>query len=278
MRFLDNVLSDFINKAPDSFKDAKYSAMRERSVGLGVMGFHSFLQKNSVPFESVMSKVWNDKIFKKIQLNVDKASKKLAEERGSCPDAEEYGYKERFSNKTAIAPTASISIICGGASPGVEPVAANSYTHKTLSGSYNVRNRYLKKVLQKYGKDDDETWSTITTNQGSVEHLDFLTKNEKDVFKTAFELDQKWIVELGAGRTPYVSQAQSINIFLPADVHKKELHQIHFQAWKKGLKSLYYCRSKSIQRAENVNNGLSTSATIKTSKETEDYEECLSCQ
>ena len=278
MRFLDNVLSDFINKAPDSFKDAKYSAMRERSVGLGVMGFHSFLQKNSVPFESVMSKVWNDKIFKKIQLNVDKASKKLAEERGSCPDAEEYGYKERFSNKTAIAPTASISIICGGASPGVEPVAANSYTHKTLSGSYNVRNRYLKKVLQKYGKDDDETWSTITTNQGSVEHLDFLTKNEKDVFKTAFELDQKWIVELGAGRTPYVSQAQSINIFLPADVHKKELHQIHFQAWKKGLKSLYYCRSKSIQRAENVNNGLSTAATIKTSKETEDYEECLSCQ
>ena len=278
MRFLDNVLSDFINKAPDSFKDAKYSAMRERSVGLWVMGFHSFLQKNSVPFESVMSKVWNDKIFKKIQLNVDKASKKLAEERGSCPDAEEYGYKERFSNKTAIAPTASISIICGGASPGVEPVAANSYTHKTLSGSYNVRNRYLKKVLQKYGKDDDETWSTITTNQGSVEHLDFLTKNEKDVFKTAFELDQKWIVELGAGRTPYVSQAQSINIFLPADVHKKELHQIHFQAWKKGLKSLYYCRSKSIQRAENVNNGLSTSATIKTSKETEDYEECLSCQ
>ena len=278
MRFLDNVLTDFIEKAPESFSNAKYSATRERSVGLGVMGFHSFLQKNSVPFESVMSKVWNDKIFKNIQINVDKASKKLADERGACPDAEEYGYKERFSNKTAIAPTASISIICGGASPGVEPVAANSYTHKTLSGSYNVRNRYLKNVLQKYGKDDDETWSTITTNQGSVEHLDFLTRNEKDVFKTAFELDQKWIVELGAGRTPYVSQAQSINIFLPADVHKKELHQIHFQAWKKGLKSLYYCRSKSIQRAENVNNGLSTPATIKASKETEDYEECLSCQ
>ena len=174
--------------------------------------------------------------------------------------------------------TASISIICGGASPGVEPVAANSYTHKTLSGSYNVRNKYLKKVLEKYGKNNDETWSTITTNQGSVEHLDFLTKNEKDVFKTAFELDQKWIIELGADRTPYVSQAQSINIFLPADVHKKELHQIHFQAWKKGLKSLYYCRSKSIQRAENVNNGLSTDATINESKEEQDNEECLSCQ
>ena len=278
MRFLDNVLTDFINRAPDSFKDAKYSAMRERSVGLGVMGFHSFLQKNSIPLESVMSKVWNDKIFKHIQTSVDAASKKLSNERGACPDAEEYGFKERFSNKTAIAPTASISIICGGASPGVEPVAANSYTHKTLSGSYNVRNRYLKKVLEKYKKNDDETWSTITTNQGSVEHLDFLTKNEKDVFKTAFELDQKWIIELGANRTPFVSQAQSINIFLPADVHKKELHQIHFQAWKKGLKSLYYCRSKSIQRAENINNVLSTEAIINEKKEDKDNEECLSCQ
>ena len=278
MRFLDNVLTDFIERAPETFKDAKYSAMRERSVGLGVMGFHSFLQKNSIPLESVMSKVWNQKIFKHIQTNVDSASKKLSDERGACPDAEEYGFKERFSNKTAIAPTASISIICGGASPGIEPVAANSYTHKTLSGSYNVKNRYLKKVLEKYGKNDDETWSTITTNQGSVEHLDFLSRNEKDVFKTAFELDQKWIVELGADRTPYVSQAQSINIFLPADVHKKELHQIHFQAWKKGLKSLYYCRSKSIQRAENINNELSTKTTKKESKETQDYEECLSCQ
>ena len=278
MRFLDNVLTDFINRAPDSFKDAKYSAMRERSVGLGVMGFHSFLQKNSIPLESVMSKIWNDKIFKHIQTNVDASSKKLSDERGACPDAEEYGFKERFSSKTAIAPTASISIICGGASPGVEPVAANSYTHKTLSGSYNVRNRYLKKVLEKYGKNDDETWSSITTNQGSIVHLDFLTKNEKDVFKTAFELDQKWIVELAANRTPFVSQAQSINIFLPADVHKKELHQIHFQAWKKGLKSLYYCRSKSIQRAENINIGLSTRAINDESKEDQDNEECLSCQ
>jgi len=278
MRFLDNVLTDFITRAPDSFKDAKYSATRERSVGLGVMGFHSFLQKNSIPLESVMSKVWNNKIFEHIQIKVDQASKKLAKERGACPDAEEYGFKERFSNKTAIAPTASISIISGGASPGVEPVAANSYTHKTLSGSYNVRNRYLKKVLEKYRKNDDETWSTITTNQGSVEHLDFLTRNEKDVFKTAFEIDQKWIVELGADRTPFVSQSQSINIFLPADVHKKELHQVHFQAWKKGLKSLYYCRSKSIQRAENINRGLSTGAAITKTKEDQDNEECLSCQ
>ena len=282
MRFLDNVLTDFIDRAPEQFKDAKYSAMRERSVGLGVMGLHSYFQKNMIPLESVMSKVWNKKIFKHIQEKADQASKDLADERGACPDAAEYNFKERFSNKTAIAPTASISIICGGASPGVEPVAANSYTHKTLSGSYNVRNRYLEKVLEKHGKNDDETWSSITTNQGSISHLDFLTDLEKNVFKTAFELNQNWIVELGADRTPYVSQAQSINLFLPADVHKKELHQIHFQAWKKGLKSLYYCRSKSIQRAENVNSGSSTDVTKNVyRKEVDtdpDYEECLSCQ
>ena len=281
MKFLDNVLTDFINRAPDSFKDAKYSATRERSIGLGVMGFHSFLQKNSIPLESVMSKVWNNKIFKHIQTEVDQASKQLAEERGSCPDAEEYGFKERFSNKTAIAPTASISIICGGASPGVEPIAANSYTHKTLSGSYNVRNKYLQKILEEHKKNDAETWSSITTNQGSVMHLDFLSDHEKEVFKTAFELNQEWIIELGAERTPYISQAQSINIFLPADVHKKKLHQIHFQAWKKGLKSLYYCRSKSIQRAENVNNGLSINKIENVLSQNQDQDqddECLVCQ
>jgi ribonucleoside-diphosphate reductase alpha chain len=284
MRFLDNVLSDFIDRAPDQFADAKYSAEKERSVGLGVMGFHSFLQKNNIPLESVMSKVWNKKIFKDIQEKVDNASKDLAEERGACPDAADYGFKERFSNKTAIAPTASISVICGGASPGVEPVAANSYTHKTLSGSFNVRNRYLVELLEKHGKNTDEVWSGITTNQGSVSHLDFLTEVEKDVFKTAFELDQKWIIELSGDRTPFISQAQSVNLFLPADVHKKELHKIHFDAWKKGLKSLYYCRSKSIQRAENVNDVKATDVTanVYKSKEQEnkqpEYEECLSCQ
>ena len=284
MRFLDNVLTDFIERAPDQFADAKYSAEKERSVGLGVMGFHSYLQKNNIPLESVMSKVWNKRIFKDIQERVDQASKDLAEERGACPDAGEYGFKERFSNKTAIAPTASISVICGGASPGVEPVAANSYTHKTLSGSFNVRNRYLEKILNKYEKNNHEVWSSITTNQGSVAHLDFLTNLEKDVFKTAFEIDQKWIIELSGDRTPYISQAQSVNLFLPADVHKKELHRIHFDAWKKGLKSLYYCRSKSIQRAENVNDSKSTdilenvyNKKEKTNQELE-YEECLSCQ
>ena len=286
MRFLDYVLSDFIENAPEQFSAATYSAMRERSVGLGVMGLHSYFQKKNIPLESVMSKVWNKKIFKNIQKKVDKSSKELAEERGACPDAEEYGISERFSNKTAIAPTASISIICGGTSPGVEPIAANSFTHKTLSGSFNVRNKHLEKILEKYNKNNDEIWSSITTNQGSIMHLNFLTKEEKDVFKTAFELDQKWIVELGADRTPHISQAQSINLFLPADVHKRELHEIHFQAWKKGLKSLYYCRSKSIQRAENINNNLSTNVENNVYKNNQnqaqeqeiEYDECLSCQ
>ena len=282
MRFLDNVLTDFIENAPEQFSDAKYSAMKERSVGLGVMGLHSFFQQKNIPLESVMSKVWNKKIFEHIQKKVDESSKELAEERGPCPDAADYGINERFSNKTAIAPTASISIICGGTSPGIEPIAANSYTHKTLSGSFNVRNKYLEKILEKYNKNNDEVWSSITTNQGSVIHLDFLSKEEKDVFKTAFELDQKWIVELGADRTPNISQAQSVNLFLPADVHKKELHQIHFQAWKKGLKSLYYCRSKSIQRAENINNALPSNVELNTNKNEAnkeiDYNECLSCQ
>ena len=284
MRFLDNVLTDFIERAPEQFDDAKYSAEKERSVGLGVMGFHSYLQQHSIPLESVMSKVWNKKIFKHIQEHVDQASKDLADERGPCPDAADYGFNERFSNKTAIAPTASISIICGGASPGVEPVAANSYTHKTLSGSFNVRNRYLVELLEKHGKNTDDVWSGITTNQGSVSHLDFLTDLEKDVFKTAFELDQKWIIELSGDRTPFISQAQSINLFVPADIHKRELHKIHFDAWKKGLKSLYYCRSKSIQRAENVNDTKATDVTANVYKskpqttEQPEYEECLSCQ
>ncbi|MDP6223248.1 MAG: ribonucleoside-diphosphate reductase subunit alpha, partial [Candidatus Micropelagos thuwalensis] len=175
MRFLDNVLEDFIQRAPDSMAKAKYAAMRERSVGLGVMGFHSYLQANMIPWESVMAKVWNNRIFSHIKEQVDHASRVLAEERGACPDAAECGMQERFSNKTAIAPTASISIICGGASPGIEPIAGNSFTHKTLSGSFNVRNRHLAKLLDEKGRNDDDTWSSIVTSGGSVMHLDFLT-------------------------------------------------------------------------------------------------------
>ena len=287
MRFLDNVLQDFIDRAPDSMEKSKYAALRERSVGLGTMGFHSLLQAKMVPFESATAKAWNFKIFRTIQESVDAASKKIGLERGACPDAADYGMIDRFSNKTAIAPTASISIICGGTSPGIEPINGNSYMHKTLSGSFNVRNRHLSKLLKEKGYDNEETWSSITVNEGSVQHLDCLNQNEKDVFKTAYELDQRWIIELAADRTPYIDQAQSVNVFLPADIHKRDLHQIHFTAWKLGMKSLYYCRSKSIQRAEDVstkeagfvkmtikqNYSLPISNQIST-----DYDECLACQ
>ncbi len=252
MRFLDNVLQDFIDRAPVEMDKARYAAMRERSVGLGVMGFHSFLQERKVPWESVVAKVWNKKIFRHIRIQADAASVKLAHERGACPDAAEYGTMERFSHKMSLAPTASISIIAGNASPGIEPIAANVFLQKTLSGSFSVRNRHLQKLLAEKGKDTDEVWSSITLTKGSVQHLDFLTEQEKAVYKTAFELDQRWIIEHAADRTPFICQSQSVNVFLPANVHKRDLHQIHMMAWKKGMKSLYYCRSLSLARADNV--------------------------
>ncbi len=282
MRFIDNVLEDFIKKAPDSMSKAKYAAMRERSVGLGVMGFHSYLQSKMIPIESVVAKVWNKKIFKHIHAEVNKASQELAVEKGACPDAAELGIMERFSHKTAIAPTASISIICGNSSPGIEPYAANSFTQKTLSGSFTVRNKHLVKLLQDKGKNTEQTWSSISTNEGSVEHLDFLTQAEKDVFKTAPEIDQRWLIEFAADRTDYVDQAQSLNIFLPGNVHKKYLHQIHFNAWKQGVKSLYYCRSTSIQRADKVSHQVQTIvhdlSGLEKKQDENKYEECLSCQ
>jgi ribonucleoside-diphosphate reductase alpha chain len=252
MRFLDNVLQDFIDRAPPGMEKARYAAERERSVGLGVMGFHSFLQALKVPWEGVVAKVWNKRIFKHIRAQADAASTVLAEERGPCPDAEEYGVMERFSHKLSIAPTASISIIAGNSSPGIEPIAANVFLQKTLSGSFSVRNRHLQKLLAEKGFDNEDVWSSITLTKGSVQHLDFLTEQEKAVYKTAFELDQRWIVEHAADRAPFICQSQSVNVFLPADVHKRDLHQIHFMAWKRGVKSLYYCRSLSIARADNV--------------------------
>ncbi len=281
MRFLDNVLSDFISKAPDSMKRAKYAAMRERSVGLGVMGFHGFLQSKSIPFEGVMAKVWNRRMFQHIKRQADDASVKLAEERGACPDASDYGIMERFSNKMAIAPTASISIICGGSSPGIEPIAANAFTHKTLSGSFPVKNKYLEAILEEKGENTEDVWSSIFTNEGSVQHLDFLSDEQKDVFKTAFEIDQRWLIEHAADRTPFVCQAQSLNIFIPANIHKRDLHRLHWEAWKKGVKSLYYCRSKSIQRAESHaswQRTMNAEPKDQVDENTGNYEECLACQ
>jgi len=246
-----------------------------------------------VPWESVVAKSWNRRMFKHIRAQVDTASRMLAEERGPCPDAKDYGIMERFSNKMAIAPTASISIIAGNSSPGIEPIAANVFLQKTLSGSFSVRNRHLQLLLAAKGMDNDEVWSSITVTKGSVAHLDFLDEHEKAVFKTAFELDQRWIIEHAADRTPYICQSQSVNIFLPADVHKRDLHQIHYQAWKKGMKSLYYCRSLSIARADTVsekvvrpaeftgipvNDGAAPLPLAAAGAGGTDYEECLACQ
>jgi ribonucleoside-diphosphate reductase alpha chain len=277
LRMLDNVLTDFIETAPDSMKRAKYSAMRERSVGLGVMGFHSFLQSKGIPMESAMAKSWNLRLFKKIRREADAASYILAEERGACPDAQERGMKARFSHKIAIAPTASISIICGGTSACVEPIPANVYTHKTLSGAFSVRNPYLQELLASKGQDTPETWASIVEQEGSVQHLACLDDDEKSVYRTAFEIDQRWVIELAADRTPFICQSQSLNLYLPADIDKWDLHMLHWTAWERGIKSLYYCRSKSVSRAGFAGQLEKKDAKIAAVTKT-DYEECLACQ
>ena len=277
MRFLDNVLQDFIDNAPTAASAASYAAMRERSVGLGLMGFHSFLQGQNVPFESALAKSWNMRIFKHLRREADKASVTLAEERGACPDAAERGVMERFSHKLAIAPTASISIICGGTSAGIEPIPANIYSHKTLSGTFAVKNPYLEAVLEAKGLNTEATWASILEHEGSVQHLDALTSDEKDVYKTAFELDQRWIVELAADRTPEICQSQSVNLFIPGDVDKWDLHMLHWQAWERGCKSLYYLRSKSVQRAAFAGSAEAGRPDVEAAART-DYEECLACQ
>tara|TARA_R110000764_G_scaffold54323_2_gene118358 strand:- start:182 stop:1852 length:1671 start_codon:yes stop_codon:yes gene_type:complete len=275
-RFLDNVLEDFIERAPPEMARAVYSAKRERSVGLGLMGFHSFLQTMNVPLESAMSKVWNEKMFKHIRQGADAASVKLAKERGPCEDARDVGMMARFSHKMAVAPTASISIICGGTSAGIEPIPANVYTHKTLSGSFTVKNQQLQRLLASKDMDTDEVWTSILEHEGSIQHLDCLDEHEKSVFKTAFEIDQRWIIELAADRTPYICQSQSLNLFLPGDIAKWDLHMLHWTAWERGLKSLYYCRSKSVQRAAFA--GSEKAEVLKMDTPNTDYDECLACQ
>jgi ribonucleoside-diphosphate reductase alpha chain len=281
LRFLDNVLQDYIDRAPDEMARAKYSAMRERSVGMGVMGFHSYLQKRGIAFESAMAKALNLQMFQYINQKANEASMLLAKERGPCPDAADVGVMERFSCKMAIAPTASISIICGGTSACIEPIPANIYTHKTLSGSFVVKNPYLEKLLATKSKDSNNVWNSILEHGGSVQHLDFLSPEEKAVYKTSFEIDQRWLLEFAADRTPYIDQAQSLNLYIPADVDKWDLMMLHFQAWEKGIKSLYYLRSKSVQRA-GFAGGVEADNTPEAPKfeigETTDYDECLACQ
>ncbi|GGE89800.1 ribonucleoside-diphosphate reductase [Sphingomonas prati] len=280
LRFLDNVLQDYIDRAEPEMERARYSAERERSVGLGVMGFHSFLQARGVPFEGAMAKSWNMRMFKQISAQADEASMQLAIERGACPDAADQGVMARFSCKMAIAPTASISIICGGTSACIEPIPANIYTHKTLSGSWSIKNPYLEKLLATKSKNSDAVWNSILELGGSVQHLDFLTPEEKDTFKTSFEIDQRWLLELAADRTPYIDQATSLNLFIPADVEKWDLLMLHFRAWELGIKSLYYLRSKSIQRA-GFAGGVEADNSIDLRQielDAKDYDECLACQ
>jgi len=282
MRMLDNVLQDYIDRAPPEMARAKYSASRERSVGLGVMGFHSFLQARGLPFEGAMAKSSNLRVFKHIRAQVDQASMLLAKERGPCPDAADQGVMERFSCKMAIAPTASISIICGGTSACIEPIPANIYTHKTLSGSFSIRNPHLEALLVDKAKNSDAIWNSILEKGGSVQHLDFLTQDEKDCYKTSFEIDQRWLLELAADRTPYIDQAASLNLFIPADVEKWDLLMLHYRAWELGIKSLYYLRSKSVQRAGFAGgveaDNTPEAAKYELSAESTNYDECLACQ
>ena len=250
---LDNVLQYFIDNAPNSIARAKYSATRERSIGVGALGFHAYLQKNGVPFEGVMAKVTNNQIFKNIRIKLDEANLQLGTERGEAPDAS--GTGKRFSHLMAIAPNASSSIIMGNTSPSIEPYRANAYRQDTLSGSYLNKNRWLDKIIKEKAKDDNDyndIWSSIIANDGSCQHLDILSDLEKGVFKTSMEIDQRWVIDLAADRQVYIDQAQSLNLFFRPDAHIKYIHAIHFMAWKKGVKTLYYCRSEKIGKADKV--------------------------
>ena len=250
---LDNVLQYFIDNAPGVVQRAKWSAMRERSIGVGALGFHAYLQKNGIAFEGVMAKVANNRIFKSIREGLDNANLALGSERGEAPDAE--GTGRRFSHVMAIAPNASSSIIMGNTSPSIEPYRANAYRQDTLSGSFLNKNRWLDKILKELITDTDkynEAWSSIIANDGSVQHLDILSDDQKAVFKTSMEIDQRWVIDLAADRQAHIDQAQSLNLFFRPDANIKYVHAIHFMAWKKGLKTLYYCRSEKIGKADKV--------------------------
>ena len=272
IRMLDNVLEYFINYAPDQLHRAKYSASQERSLGLGAMGFHAYLQRHNIPFESPMAKGRNMQMFSRIKSEANRATRQLAEERGPCPDGKDYGV--RNAHLLAIAPNASSSIICGNTSPSIEPYRANAFTQKTKTGSSLLKNEYLEDILQDIGQDTDEVWKSIVTNNGSVQHLDFLDDWTKDVFKTAVEIDQRWVIEMAADRQEYICQSQSLNVFFPANVSKQELHATHMMAWKRGVKTLYYLRSEAYKRAETVSDEVLRARIF----ESIDDDGCLACE
>ena len=269
VRFLDNVLTHFISNAPDELERAKYSASRERSIGLGAMGFHAYLQKNNLPFEGMWATSKNMQMFKYIKENAQKETQRLAVERGACPDDDTASV--RNAHLLAIAPNASSSIICGNTSPSIEPFRANAYTQKTKSGSYLQKNKFLEEVLEQYSQNTDNTWSSIIANKGSVQHLDFLTEDEREVFKTAVEINQAWVVEHASMRQEFICQSQSVNLFFPPDVNKGDLHNVHMLAWAKNMKTLYYLRSEAIGRADNVSNQAKREIIF-------EQADCLSCE
>jgi len=288
LRFQDNVLQDFIDRTEGhlGYENARYAAIQERSVGMGVMGFHSYLQSKGIPLESPMAKGFNMQLFKNLRQKADAANLKLAQEKGACPDSIEANKRnpniqlKRFSHMMAVAPTASISIICGGASPCIEPWNANVFTQKTLSGSFGVRNKHLEAELDKLGLNTPATWHSILEHDGSIQHLD-LPEYLKEVYKTSWEIDNRWVVDLAADRAPYIDQGQSINLFLKGTVDKWDLLMLHYTAWKRGVKSLYYLRSRSVQRAGFAgvegDNKMDRDKFFAMSQKT-DYEECLACQ
>jgi len=252
---LDNVLQYFIDNAPNPVSRAVFSATRERSIGVGALGFHAYLQRKNIPWESAQATGTNMKMFKHIREGLDVANKILGSERGEAPDAEGTGL--RFSHVMAIAPNASSSILMGNTSPSIEPYRANAYRQDTLSGAFLNKNKYLDKIIKEKCSEDDkldynEIWSSIIANDGSVQHLDFLDEWTKDVYKTAMEIDQRWVVDHASHRQSYIDQAQSLNLFFRPDVNVKYLHAVHFQAWKQGLKTLYYCRSEKLAKADKV--------------------------
>ena len=279
---LDNVLQYFIDNAPDEVKRAKYSAQRERSIGIGALGFHAYLQKKGLPWESAMAKGANLRMFKLIRSRLDEANLELGKDRGEAPDAT--GTGRRFSHVMAIAPNASSSIIMGNTSPSIEPFRANAYRQDTLSGAYLNKNKHLdvlikNKIEENPKIDYDETWSSIIANDGSVQHLNFLSDWEKDIFKTAMEIDQRWVIEHAADRQSFIDQAQSLNLFFRPDVNIKYLHAVHYLAWKQGLKTLYYCRSEKLGKADRVSKRIEREVIKEIDMQALiDEESCLACE
>ncbi len=282
LEMLDNVLEFFINNAPDSISRAKYSAIRERSVGVGALGFHAYLQSKGMSFESAVAKSTNMRMFKHIRTELDTANRKLGKERGEAPDAEGTGL--RCSHVMAVAPNASSSIIMGNTSPSIEPWRANAYRQDTISGSFLNKNKFLDKLIKEKCSEDtkldyDKIWSSIIANDGSAQHLRCLTEIEKEVYKTSMEIDQRWVIEHAADRQQYIDQAQSLNIFFRPDVDISYLHAVHFMAWKKGLKTMYYCRSEKIGKADKVSRKIERQIIQELDMEAlASGEECLACE